>query len=49
MFKSFAVASMAAYTAAAYNVITTNYSVSTGTIQNASKEDVATTLVDMEF
>ena len=49
MFKSFAAATMASYTAAQIAVVT-EYSVSTGTIQNTGKtEDVATTSLNMTY
>jgi len=49
MFKSFAASAIAGYTAA-QTAIVTNFSVSTGTIQNLTKtEDVATTSVDMVY
>ena len=49
MFKSFAAATMASYTAA-QSAVVTEYSVSTGTIQNTGKtEDVATTSLSMIY
>ena len=49
MFKSFAASTIAGYTGA-QTAIVTNFSVSTGTIQNLTNtEDVATTSVDMVY
>jgi len=49
MFKSsFAAAIMASY-AAAQTAVVTNYSVTTGTLQNAAKADVATTGLSMVY
>ena len=49
MFKSFAAATLASYTAA-QSAVVTEYSVSTGTIQNTGKtEDVATSSLSMIY
>lgn len=49
MFKSFTEAAVMAGYAAAQTAVVTNYSVSTGTVQNVAKENVATTSLAMVY